>query len=241
MTKRKAIDVEAVRKTHREYTEAHPATIITMEEWEAMPEAAQLAFSRKGLADQLAREADALAHVAKTYRRTSAEIRAIVDPAPVSKPWFLHPVDGRSIGNRANVMLAANPERTGALDWHGASKCAALMDACINQNDAEGSAWAAIETMQHVIRAELLEGPMQQIRESAMQRKKDSALGGQNKAKTNPKWWAEAIRHAKTLRATGHEPHEFAGICARRFGVSADAARKCLQHAGLVKKRKSSG
>lgn len=56
---------------------------------------------------------------------------------------------------------------------------------------------------------------------------------------TIPAWHADAIRHAKTLLASGRETHELTGLCARRFDMSTDAVRPVLQSAGLVQKRKN--
>ena len=55
----------------------------------------------------------------------------------------------------------------------------------------------------------------------------------------SPAWHDEAVRHARTLLATGTEAHEITAKCARRFGKSNDAVRSVLNSAGLVTRRKT--
>lgn len=57
--------------------------------------------------------------------------------------------------------------------------------------------------------------------------------------KKTPVWHAGAVKHARTLQATGRESHELTAMVARKCNRSEDAVRAVLQAAGIVRKRKS--
>jgi hypothetical protein len=157
-----------IRKAFGEWMEANPPeAAISLDEFEALPQAEQIAHQQQGKARFQARLTNGIAAVARAQGTSVELVRSVIDPAPVASHWTVLPSTPDSIRARANVMLEANPKRAGADYWRRAAAFANLTSKAIEAGDAEGAAHAAMGMIRQAIHAELLEGPIPQLRRDA--------------------------------------------------------------------------
>lgn len=159
-----------------------PGDAIDFDAWEKMTAEQQRAFQQKSLAEYLAREAKAKRHVAAKFGLSANEVTQIVSPARISDPWFLHPISTQRIAMHAEAMLEADPARAGAASWRQARVYAQLVDRALTEGMADDAVSCAMTAMQHLIRAELLEGPLPMLKAL-----KDRPRQAGKKAKDVPK------------------------------------------------------
>ncbi|MGQ0699549.1 MAG: hypothetical protein ACT4PZ_15050 [Panacagrimonas sp.] len=180
---RNTVKAEHVRASFAEYLAANPPVTKTLKQWERLSDAGRAKFRQQGWIEHHTRVEKAIAYAASEHGVSTEKVRAIVDHVQIAEPWFLQPIDGAKIALRAALMFESHPDRESAAEWKLAKRHAELMRTAIADGDAEGAAWAAIFTMQKVIRAELLEGPMPMI---SQLRNRPRSYGQMAKGKPKP-------------------------------------------------------
>jgi hypothetical protein len=233
MTRRKEPDHEAVRREYAALLAPATQRAIALERWQRLSKKAQRDHQAESFIAFQDIRREALNHLMRRYRLEEPKLLRIVEPLPLPDPWFLRPLGPSYVKGYAQIKTEV--DRPTSRIWREAAAAASRAIADIERGDAAAAVESSIRMMQHVIRAELMEGPAPLIEALRARPKAIAAEGGA--AKRKPAWWGDAQKYARTLLATGRQSHELAGLVARKFKKSEDAARRCLKGSGILVKK----